>query len=172
MITVANSAYLAHVDHGYVPMLRPAVLTRPVLVVAAHASLASIPSLRGAVIALPDPLAVISMQGMHMLREAELDPERDVIVNHHQNHAAAVNHVISGEAAAVPGVMYLASPKVSPARVARLNQAILEFVRNTEAGRDLMKNPGYDGLIPATSEDLKPLAPYGAQLKAALTAKP
>ncbi len=197
VITVANSAYLAHVEHGYVPMLRPTILTRPVLVVAAQSDLKSLKDMRGATLALPDPLAVVAMQGVQMLREAGLHPERDLSIKHTANHAAAVNHVISGEAlaaivsdrtllqmpkmtrqavrvlqtwdaGAAPGVMYLAGPQVPRARVERLQQAILQFVRDTQEGQALMKNLGYGGLTPASAEDLKPLAPYGAQLKAAL----
>ena len=49
-----------------------------------------------------------------------------------------------------------------------MNQAILEFVRDTQEGRALMKQFGYGGFVPVTPEELKPLAPYGAQLKAAM----
>jgi len=201
VITVANAAYLAHAEHGYVPMLRPSIPTRPALVVAAHSDLKSIKQLRGTTLAMPDALAIVAMQGVQMLREAGLHPERDVNIKYTANHAAAVNHVISGEAlaaivsdrallqmpqatrnavrvlqtwdaGAVPGVVYLAAPHVPRERVERLRQAILEFVRDTEAGRELMKNLGYGGLVPIGAEDLKPLAPYGAQLKAMLEAAP
>ncbi len=197
MIAVANSAYLACTDYGYVPMLRPAINTRPALVVAKRSRVTNIKELRGATLTMADPLAIISMQGLQMLREAGLDPQRDVIIKYLPNHGAAVNFVISGEAAAAivsdrallqmpqatqdavrvvqtwergaaPGVVYLASPSVPRERVARMSQAILEFVRNTEDGRDLMKHMGYGTLIPVTAQDLKPLAPYGALLKTAI----
>lgn len=201
VITVANAAYLAQTEQGYVPMLRPSISTRPILVVGMHSDLKNLKELRGARIALPDPQSVVAMQGPQMLREAGLNPARDVTLKYTPNHAAAVNHVISGEvtaaivsdrallqmpqatrkavrvlqtwdAGAVPGVVYLAAPHVPRERVERLNQAILEFVRDTEAGRELMKSLGYGGLIPATVQDLKPLAPYGMQLKALLEAAP
>ena len=197
VIAVANSAYLACADYGYVPMLRPAIDTRPVLVVAKRSKLTSIKELRGATLTMADPLAIISMQGLQMLREAGLDPQRDVTIKHLPNHGAAVNFVISGEAAAAivsdrallqmpqatrdavrvvqtwergaaPGVIYLASPSMPRARVARMSQAILEFVRDTADGRDLMQRLGYGTLLPATVADLKPLAPYGALLKTAI----
>lgn len=145
-------------------MLRPSILTRPVLVVDAHSDLKGLKDMRGAMLALPDPLSIVAMQGVQMLREAGLNPERDVHIKHTANHAAAVNHVISGEAAAVivsdrallqmpkpkrqavrvlqtwdagavPGVVYLAGPQVPRERVERLQQAILEFVRDTREGR-------------------------------------
>ena len=197
VIAVANSAYLACADYGYVPMLRPAIDTRPVLVVAKRSKLTSIKELHGATLTMGDPLAIISMQGMQMLREAGLDPQRDVTIKHLPNHSAAVNFVISGEATAAivsdrallqmpqatrdavrvvqtwehgaaPGVVYLASPSVPRARVEKLSRAILEFVRDTADGRDLMQRLGYGTLLPATVADLKPLAPYGALLKTAI----
>ena len=197
VIAVANSAYLACADYGYVPMLRPAIDTHPVLVVAKRSKLTSIKELRGATLTMGDPLAIISMQGVQMLRAAGLDPRRDVIIKHLPNHGAAVNYVISGEAAAAivsdrallqmpqaardavrvmqvweqgaaPGVVYLASPSVPRARVEKLSRAILEFVRDTADGRDLMRRLGYGTLLPATVADLKPLAPYGALLKTAI----
>jgi phosphonate transport system substrate-binding protein len=136
-----------------------------------------------------------------MLREAGLDPQRDVTIKYLSNHAAALNYVIAGEAAAAivsdrallqipeasrnalrvvqtweagaaPGVVYLASPEVPRARAERLRQTIMEFVRDTAEGREMIRKLGYGDLIPATGDDLKPLAPYGALLKSALGAVP
>jgi phosphonate transport system substrate-binding protein len=201
VITTANSAYLACADSGYIPLLRPAINTRPVLIVAKQSTVATMRALRGAILTLPDPLAIVSMQALSMLREAGLDPRRDVTIKYLPNHGAAVNYVISGEAAAAvvsdralmqmpdasrnavrvvqtwgpgaaPGVVYLASPQVPRARAERLSQAIVEFVRNTAEGREMIRKLGYGDLVPAKAEDLKPLAAYGAQLKAALGAVP
>jgi phosphonate transport system substrate-binding protein len=194
IITVANLAYLASAEAGYVPMLRPLIDTCPVLVVSKNSSLARVQDLRGKTVALPDPLAIISMQGVEMLRESGLDPAKDVNLRHLPNHSAAVNHVISGEAAAAiisdrallqmptatqqsvrvvqkwekakaPGVVYLASPALPPQRVAQLTGVILKFTRDTPEGRELINKLGYGGLIPATARDLEPLAPFGEMFK-------
>ena len=201
VITTANSAYLAYADYGYIPLLRPAINTRPVLVVAKQSPVTTIQAIRGKILTLPDPLAIVSMQALSMLREAGLDPQRDVTIKYLSNHAAALNYVIAGEAAAAivsdrallqmpeasrnavrvvqtweagaaPGVVYLASPEVPRARVERLRQAVVEFVRDTAEGREMIQKLGYGDLIPATTADLKALASYGAQLRAALSAVP
>lgn len=195
IITVANAAYLAYAESGYVPMLRPVVDTCPVLLVSKNSSLARVQDLRGKTIALPDPLAIISMQGVQMLRESGLDPDKDVNIKHLPNHSTAVNHVIAGEAAAAivsdrallqmpaatragvriiqswekaeaPGVVYLASPVLPRERVAQLTRAILKFVRETPEGREFILKLGYGGLVSATARDLEPLAPYGEMFKA------
>ncbi len=199
--TPANSAYMAYAEFGYVPMLRPINTTRPSLVVPLGSTIKSIKDLHGAVITLPDPLAMISMQALPMLREAGLDPHTDLTLRHMPNHSAAVNFVLSGEAnaaiiadrllaqmpdatrnalrivqtwdpGAAPGIVYLANPALAPRRAEKLRNAILEFVRDTERGREMMYKMGYAGLVIAKEEELAIFAPYGALLKKALEANP
>ena len=194
IITVANAAYLAYAESGYVPMLRPVIDTRPVLVVPKNSNLTRMQNLRGKTVALPDPLAIIAMQGVQMLRETGLNPGNDITLRHLPDHSTAVNHVIAGETAAAivsdrallqmpaatqegvrviqawekgaaPGVVYLANPALPPQRVAQLTQAILKFVRETPEGREFIMKLGYGGLVPATKQDLEPLASYGELLK-------
>ncbi len=197
IITVANAAYLAYAESGYVPMLRPVIDTRPVLVVSKSSNLTRVQNLRGKAVALPDSLAIIAMQGVQMLRESGLDPGKDVTLKHLANHSTAVNYVIAGEAAAaivsdrallqmptasqasvrvihtwekssLPGVVYLANPALPPQRVAQLTEAILKFTRDTPEGREFILKMGYGGLVPATKLDLEPLAPYGEMFKEAI----
>jgi phosphonate transport system substrate-binding protein len=197
IITVANAAYLASAEAGYVPMLRPVIGTCPAIVVAKNSSLTRTQDLRGKTVALPDPLSIIAMQGALMLHEYGLVPGKDVHLEYLSNHSAAVNHVISGDAvaaivsdrallqmpaatqanvrviqdwekASAPGVVYLASPALSPQRVAQLTQAILKFTRDTREGREFINKLGYGGLVPATRQDLVPLGIYGEMFKRAL----
>jgi phosphonate transport system substrate-binding protein len=197
IVTVANSAYLAHADHGYVPMLRPSIPTRPTLVVHRDSPLTATGQLTGATIAMPDPLAIVSMQGMEMLRAAGLSPARDLAIAHQANHLAAVSGVIYGnvnaaivsdralrqmpqavrdqvrqvavwDKGAAPGVVYMASPGVPGERRERLRRAILKFANDTAEGRELMGRLGYGSLIPATTKELQALKIYGARLRVAL----
>lgn len=198
IITVAHAAYLAHAEAGYVPMLRPVNLTQPVLIVSTKSNFKHPLDLKGKVITMPDPLAIISMQGAEMLREAGLNPDTDIIVKHLPNHSAAVNYVITGEVAAAivsnralmqmsnatqqkmhiihqspkwaaPGVFYLANPALPRERIALLAQTIQQFVKDTPQGVEFIRQLGYGSLIPATEQDLQALAGYGAQFKAVLT---
>lgn len=201
IIAAANASYLAWAESAYVPLLRPLVYTRPVLVVAKDQPFKQVSELRGKTVAMPDALAVVSMQGLQMLREAGLEPERDVTVKNMQNHSVAVNFVIAGEAAAaivsdsavmqmplsirknitiaytwkkgaMPGIVYLGSPDMPRERLEQLSKAIYEFARDTPEGIKLMKNMGYGGLIPVAPEELRALAPYAALLKQAISGKP
>jgi len=201
IITVANSAYLAHAESGYVPLLQPAVKTCPVVIVRRTNSVSSILALQNQRIAMPDPLAVISMQAIPLLRQSGLDPGRNIELWHMPTHSAAVNVVLSGEAAAAvvsdralrqmpraiqqelrvlatltkdgfPGVIYMASPTQSRQQMALLTRAILDFTRDTPEGRGMVQQWGYEKLVPASPGDLAPIAPYGKQLREALAATP
>jgi phosphonate transport system substrate-binding protein len=201
IIAVANSAYLAFKESGYVPMLRPRHNTRPVLVVIGGGKWAGLEQLRNQTVAVPDPLAVISMQADQVLRAAGLEPGHNITVRHVANHATAIRLVATGEVAAafvsdrailqmsvethrqvrvvrtwdeyaVPGVIYLASPNLPPEQVSRLRQAIAAFANSDPIGRQLMKEWGYRGLVAVRVEDMEQLAPYGRRLKAMLEERP
>jgi ABC-type phosphate/phosphonate transport system substrate-binding protein len=197
IITIASAAYLSSVEAGYVPMLRPVVYTCPVLVVSRNSNLVRVQDLRGKTVALPDSLAIIFMQGVQILRESDFDLDKDVNIRRLSNHSAAVNHVISGEAAAAivsdrallqmpavtqqsvrivqkwkkaaqPGVVYFANPSLSLQQVAQLTATILEYTRDTPEGREFINKLGYGGLVPATKQDIDPLASYGEMFKEAI----
>lgn len=201
LIAVANSAYLAVTDAGYVPLLRPAVYTRPALVVLKNSAAQRVQDLKGAKIATTDAMGIIAMQGGAMLRDAGLDPQHDVRLQNYANHGVAVNFVLTGELDAAiisdrallqmpenkrdalrvlhvweqggaPGVVYLGSQEVPSETVTQVRDAILSFTRDTEAGRALITQFGYGSLLPADVDDLKFLAPYGVQLKAMLDKTP
>jgi phosphonate transport system substrate-binding protein len=184
IITVANAAYLAHADAGYIPMLRPVIYTASSRGAEDNrekpADVALGPS-------LPDP-GHYRHAAVPMLREAGQSRKMWKFTDQPQR---ALNHVIAGEAAArscrsPPNAVTQAAvrvietwdkarsrgstlpPALSPQRVAQLTQAIQKFVRETPEGRELIKKLGYGDLVPATAQDLAPLAPYGATLKVTL----
>jgi phosphonate transport system substrate-binding protein len=198
VITVVNSAYLAYRDVGYVPMLQPLHATYPILVTLQSSAAHGLAELRGKSLALPDPLAVISMQALSLIGEAGLHAGRDIHLRHMPTHSAAVNHVLTGEVAAaivsnralqqmsqdvrgrvrvaqsweqhaVPGIVYLASPRLSHERRTRLIDAIVAFTHSPK-GRAMMQTFGYGELVPASARDLEAFAAYGSMLKAALAA--
>jgi len=201
IITGANSAYLAWAESGYVPLLRPIIYTRPVMVVAKNQKLAHVRDLRGKKVAMSDALAVVSMQGMQMLREAGLVPGRDVTVMNMPNHGAAVNHVISGEVSAaivsdralnqlpsatrnkvkitqvweqgaMPGIVYMGSPDLPRERLEHLSRVILEYARDVPEGVELMRGLGYGGLAPFGPDEIRNFTRYGEMLKESMYKAP
>jgi len=198
IITAANTAYLAWADDKYIPLLQPQNFTQPVVVITNSQSFKQLSDLRGKTISTPDATAIISMQGLQMLREAGLEAERDFTIKHMQNHSAAVNLVIAGEAAAAiisnralmqmppsikeqvkivhtwekgsaPGVVFMGSPDMPLKRLEKIRKAILEFSQNTPEGKKLMADFGYGGLQNIEPAELQALALYGALLKSILS---
>lgn len=201
VIAVANSAYLAITDADYMPLLRPDVYSRPALVVRKDSAAQRVADLKNTKLATTDAMGIIAMQGAAMLRDAGLDPTRDVSLNNFANHTVAVNFVLSGEMdgavisdrgllqmpaikrdalrvihvweqGAAPGIVYLVNKNVPSETATQVRDAIAQFTRDTEAGRALMAQFGYGALLPVTVEELKFLAPYGVQLKALLQKAP
>lgn len=200
VITNASSAYVAYTDYAYTPLLQPLNFTHPVVVIGKDQKLTDLTELRDKTIAMSDATAVVSMQGLQMLREFGLQPGRDVSIKNMQNHSAAVNYVITGEVdaaivsdralmqmpatikdkvkivytweqGAAPGIVYMGSPKLSGDSLKLISKSILEFVRDTPAGKKMMLDTGYGGLISVKPEDLQALAPYGILLKESLSEK-
>lgn len=194
VVTLAHAAWLAHTDAGYQPILRPVGLTYPVTVVARDSPWTKLKDLRGRALALPDSLAVISAQAMEMLRQGGFDPGRDFSLRHYPTHSAAINHVVTGEAAAAvvsnralqqmaaetravvrvidswergaaPGVVWLADPALPRERAEQIAAAVLAFTESSAEGRALMQQWGYGGLARASPDDLRALAPYGQWLR-------
>jgi ABC-type phosphate/phosphonate transport system substrate-binding protein len=201
IITVASSAYLAWAESSYIPLLRPLVYTRPVLVIAKDQPNLQPADLRGKTIAMSDTLAIVSMQGLQMLRDAGLKPGIDVTIKNLPNHGAAVNHVISGDVSAAivsdralmqmpisiqnkiivaytwdkgaaPGIVYLGSPNLPREKLEQIKKAIHEFAQQSPEGIKLMNAMGYGGLASIGPEDLRSLEPYGALLKKAIARDP
>jgi phosphonate transport system substrate-binding protein len=200
-IAVASSATLAIVDAGYQPLLRPTTYTRPTVVVAATSTIQNVADLRGKIVGTTDPMGIVAMQGINILESAGLDPASSVQVKHLMNHAAAVNYVISGEvdaaiisdralsqlpeasrngvrqlltwdAGAAPGVVYLASPNMPAELVSAIKLAIVQFADDTEEGQALMGKLGYGRLVDTNAKELEFLTPYGRQLRALMSGSP
>jgi phosphonate transport system substrate-binding protein len=201
IITIPNSAYIAWSEYNYIPLLRPLVYTRAVIVVSQNQPLLQPEDLRGKTVAMPDAFITVSMLGLQMLHEAGLQPGKDIYIKYMQNHNEAVNYVITGEVSAaivsdralmqmspsirekikvaytwekdaVPGVVYLGNPDVPSERLEQISQAILEFARDTPEGKKLLAEWGYGGLKPIGPNEMRELAPYGALLKKALSQEP
>ena len=137
-----------------------------------------------------------------MLSEAGLKPGQDVTIKNMQNHAVAVNYLIAGEVAAAivsdrchsanacfnqgqnkncihlgqsscTGHSLSGQPDLPHDKLKQIKQTIHEFAQHSEEGIKLMNDMGYGpGLIPAGTEDMRPLQPYGALLKKAITGDP
>ncbi len=195
VITAPHFARLAQVEAGYVPMLRVDNGLYGILVVAKGSPVRDVRALRGKIVSTPSKITIVSMLGLHLLRENGLQPGRDVTIHQAASHNSAVLSVLRGESTAavtsatalrqmppkirdavrtlaltreVPHLMYLANPRVPEREVAKMTRLLLDFAGSPE-GRRFMRDTGYAGLRPPTEGELRSLDPYVTELKALLS---
>ncbi len=191
LLTAPHYARLAQQQAGYLPLLVAGGAIQPVLVVAANGP-DSVAGLKGRVVAIPDPLALVTLAGSDYLRRAGLRPGRDVTLRVMPSHSAALHAVAEGEVAAaltatlvlktIPeaisarlrtlaempsqsSLVYLASPQWPPAEARVLAAALLEFAHHTSEGRGLMAASGQRELRPALESDLKAVEVFMPRLR-------
>lgn len=184
--TAPHFAALAERDWGYRRVSR---LTRELdgsFVVAKNGKVQRIEDLRGAVVRVPDPLAIVTMLGEHTLREHGLKPGVDVDVRFSPSHNNAVLAVARGEAAAavtsaavfekmepevreklhvltgtqkVPHMMFMAGPRLSDEEYRALRQAMLAFTAAGE-GKAFFQETGYGDMVDISDATMDTLAPF------------
>lgn len=197
VITAPHFARLAQKEAGYRPMLVVKAKLVAVAVVEKNSPLRNVAELRGKTVAVPDPLAFVSMLGAQMLRANGLIPGKDVILRPALSHNSAVLSVLRGESAAAfasataleqmpdeikngvrvlaategfPNVIYLANPKVPDEEAAQMTATLLEFAEKTAEGKKLyyVDTLGHQGLVVPSPKELQRLDPFVDELKALL----
>ncbi len=194
LITAPHFARLAQTRSGYVPLVRAVRGLSAVIVTPRAGGADRIESLRGAVVATPDRLAIVSMLGIRLLRERGLVPGVDVTVRSYPSFASALLAVLNGEAAAavsadpalrqmapdvrerlrtidrgveVTPIVLLARGDV-PAQERAAVKALLLGFHEDPAGRSFFARTGLQGYREPTREDLEALDPFVVELTEAL----
>lgn len=184
--TAPHFAALAERDWGYRRVARFSRELDGSFVVAKNGKVHRIEDLRGGVVRVPDPLAIVSMLGEHSLREHGLVPNVDVTVRYSPSHNNAVLAVMRGEADAavtsaavfekmspevheklrvlgstqkVPHMMFMAGPHLSDAEYRDLRRAMLAFTAAGE-GKHFFQDTGYGDMIDIDDAAMDALAPF------------
>jgi len=97
VLTAPHLARLAEQDAGYIPVATYDDELRALLLVAKHSPVTRLDQLRGAKVAMPDPMAVVNMLGREMLNKAGVADSEYVLVDAHSHNGAALA-VLRGEA--------------------------------------------------------------------------
>lgn len=195
-VTAPHFARLAQKEAGYRPMLVVKAKLVAIAVVEKNSPLRNVAELRGKTVAVPDPLALVSMLGTQLLRANGLIPGKDVTLRPALSHNSAVLSVLRGESGAAftelavlkqmpdetkngvrilaastefPNIIYLANPKVPTEEAAQMTATLLEFAEETPQGRKLYgETLGHLGLVAPSPRDLQRLDPFVSELKALL----
>lgn len=190
IVTAPHFARLAQTDAGYQPLFAYRNDITAAIVVLRDNQINDVSQLRGAKIAAPDRLAMVTLLGLKLLQERGLEAGRDYAFQWTTTHSNVALAVLRGDAAAgiigimplkqlpenisrrlqlltatpaVPSQMLLAHHRLSPGQQQQFKAAMLQF-EQSEAGQKFFRNSGLAGLKPIGSNDLKPLDPYAREV--------
>jgi phosphonate transport system substrate-binding protein len=199
VVTAPHFARLAQLDAGFRPLVHPKAPLRGLLLVRDDGGPRDLAGLRGASIATPDRLAVVTMLGEEALARAGLLVGRDVRLVARPSHNAAALAVLRGEASAallsqyvlnmmdaelraqlrvlgttaeLPAPMaWMAAPRVPATEAEAIARALMDFA-NTAAGRAFLADVGFQGIEPLDDAELGRADPYLPPLRRALAEPP
>jgi phosphonate transport system substrate-binding protein len=90
VLTAPHLARLAEQDAGYIPVVTYGTKLQALILVAKTSPINTLEDLRGAKVAMPDPLAVVNMLGREALQKAGLAESDYTLVNAHSHNGAAL----------------------------------------------------------------------------------
>lgn len=191
IVTAPHFARLAQTEAGYQPVFSYSNNIAGAIVVSKGGPIRSVAQLRGAKIAAPDPIAIISMLGQKVLHDKGLENGKDYTFQWTATHGNVALAVQRGDAAAgiigliplkqlpenissqlhlllvtpeVPSQVLLANQRMSVQQVQQFRVAMLAF-EQSEAGQKFFKASGLAGLKAIEAQDLANLEPYVQEVK-------
>lgn len=189
VLTPPHLAWLAEHEAGYRPLATYASTIRGLLVVAASSRLHSATEVRGRTIAIPDPLAIVTILGEAYLQGGGLRRDIDYHFLSWGSHNNAALAVINDEApAAILGALsfgqlpetvrsklriigttpevksffFMANPRLTPATAQAVQDALLAFGA-TPQGRLFLDRSHFGRILRADPHSLAAMARYGAE---------
>jgi phosphonate transport system substrate-binding protein len=198
VVTAPHFAALAEEQSGYRGLVRFARKLQPLVVVGKDSPAHGAKQLKGAVIAVPDRLAFVTLGGVEWLAAAGLEEGRDYQLKAYGSHTNALFAVASGEAAAafssegpctqlepeirsrlrhfaigqpMPHLVLLARPGLPAADLAALREHLTAFPRSEE-GKTFFAESGYLGFIPLSPADQRAVRPYARKVARMLEGAP
>jgi ABC-type phosphate/phosphonate transport system substrate-binding protein len=169
----------AVVESGYIPLARMGEEHTAYIVVVPSSPLQSVQQLKGKTLALPPPVTPVCYLASAMLRQAGLDPHRDVALKHYKSHESCLQHVLIGaadacasdrmalqafqaqrpvrfrilaESVSTAGPLFVVHPDVPATERKALENTILSW-RTTTAGRELLQATGMEPFFPIRTQD-------------------
>jgi phosphonate transport system substrate-binding protein len=164
---------------GYIPVARMGDQHRALIVLPPDSPLREVAQLKGRTVALPPVSTPACYLAAVMLREAGLDPQRDVTLRHYKSHESCLQQVLSGSAAACVtpehalraftsrigitlrvlkesppslGPLFVAHPDLPPAARQALQEDILSWADRAD-GRTILHALGFKTFVPVSTAD-------------------
>jgi phosphonate transport system substrate-binding protein len=198
VLTAPHLAYLAVEKTGYRPLYTYKNPVRGLLVVRMESPLHEMKDMKGKTIAMPDPIALVSLVMKADLKRAGLQEGRDFAEIEAGSHNNAALLVQQGKAdGGVLGLLpfqhlpeeikdslrplaftrssalsqvYLASPNLPEADVKALSAAMAKFA-DTSTGQAFFEHGNLGGLVPVSIADLKMYKQFGDEVVSLLGTK-
>lgn len=189
LLTAQHLAWLASEETGYLPILEHARPIRGLVVVRANSAFESLTSLRGHTIAMATPIALTALAAQGDLAAHGLKKDLDYMSTHAATHVNAAMQVINGRAdaailaqqpysmlrpefrrllrtlhqtQALPGLVYLTHPRLSPRESDDIRTALLAFARSAQ-GKVFLQRGNHGNMNPISADDLLAMKPYAEQ---------
>lgn len=181
LLTAPHLAWLAWKEGGYRPVLTYREPVKGLIVVRSDGPCRKIQDLKGKTIAMPDPLAVVTIRMEKILGKAGLRFGRELTAIEAGSHTNAATLVVQGQAdSAVVGKLpfmrlpkelkdrlrpiaetpaltsqvYLVHPRTTAAEERLIVRSIEEFARS-EAGRTFLQKGNFGGVRPLGKNELQ-----------------
>jgi phosphonate transport system substrate-binding protein len=193
LFTAPHFYYLAHTKSGYHVLVRVNAKELKAIIVATRTShIKSLSELKGKKIATPDPLSLGSALIRSSLRQAGLDPDKDMTIIATPSHNAALitayNGITDAAGLMVPPYMRASkeihnamvtlaitagtahmpiavSPSLDPALAKKITETLVSLDK-TEEGHALLKHLAWPmGFVKATDSEYAPLKKIVAELR-------
>lgn len=191
VLTAPHLAWLAQANAGYRPIATYANTVSGLLVVKRSSEIHSASGLRGGVIAIPDPLAVVTLLMESYLAKQGLQSGKDYRFIARGTHNNAALSVTSGEAAAaviaslayeklpdaprtqlriigrtaaVSSVFFMVNKHLDQSTADAVQAALLRF-NDTAAGQAFLQQTHYQRILPADSHSLSSMSVYALQIQ-------
>lgn len=198
VLTAPHLALLARQDAGYLPLLKYLMPVKGLLVVRADSPFHTPEAIRGRTLTTADPMAVAILATQAHLTALGLRLDIDYQTRDAVTHSNAAMQVIQGsadgallalqpykmmppelrrqlrvlaETPPLPGLMYLAHPRLRDEEAMAVQKALLQFAASSgepaRAHRD-----SHGGLAPVDGSEMRAIRPYARQIQELLLNTP
>lgn len=186
IITAPHLGRKAQLQHGYKLIGFTTNTSQAILAAKKIASQQQLSDFKGQSITLPPKAAIVHHLALKTLREAGLEPGKDITIKATKSHNNAMISVIEditplaafgqptwsrfqppgrenlveiARSESIPGFAILIHPRVTPARITKIQSALFAF-EHTSQGKHYYATTGLQGLRGATSEDVQQMDFY------------
>ena len=192
VLTAPHLARLAILEANYAPLATYKATLQTLIVVKKDSPYTRLADLRGKSIAIPDKLAIVTLLGTQLLRDANLRENQDYALVATLSHSSAALSVQYGQhdaaiigsnpfsqltpeaqaglrilarSAPVPTQYYVAHKRLGSRQITRLQSLLVAFAENTPSGQKFIEENHVLGIKASAGEELKQMDDSVNQIK-------